>query len=167
MSYFDRTAAFGRQTRTCCDSTCRRVCPGAWSDKHKHSCIQGCPSSSVRLCHSATPTAVRVLSLHPPPLIPKGQASSPCQMEFIHSCSPADVILTKSTVRVGERRALVKITSPGFLCFSSFRSDFPPVSPSGCVSPFYVSFCCTLCINVCIHTSRHGFLHCSSACLYF
>lgn len=78
------------------------------------------PIFLLHLCHPATPTAVWVPSLHPPPLILKGQGSSPCQMEFIHSCSPTNVFLTKSAVRVGECRALGKTTSLGFLCLSSF-----------------------------------------------
>lgn len=69
-------------------------------------------------------------------------------MEFIHSCSPANVILTKSVVRVGECRALVEITSPGFLCFSSSSLN-APVSPSGCVSSFHVSFVYISRINIC------------------
>lgn len=42
-------------------------------------------SLSVRPCHSATHTALRVLSLHPPHLTLKGQSSSSRQTEFIHS----------------------------------------------------------------------------------
>lgn len=102
----------------------------------------------MHLWHSATHTAVKVLSLHPPPLL-KGQSSSPCQMEFIHSRSPTNVILTKLTVRVGECRALVKITSPRFLFFSFLNAEVPPpTSPSGCISSFHVSFCYTLSINI-------------------
>lgn len=59
-------------------------------------------SLSVRPCHSATHTALRVLSPHPPHLTLKGQNSSSRQMEFIHSCAPADIILTKFTGRLTE-----------------------------------------------------------------
>lgn len=114
-------------------------------DKHIHKCTQGYRSFSMCRFHSATHTTVRVLSLHPPPLILKGQGSSPCQIEFIHSRSSTNVILTKLTVRVGEYRE----------CQGS-----PPTSPSGCVFSFTVScFCYILCINTgkWLHTSRHGF----------
>lgn len=89
-------------------------------DKHTH-CTQLHRSFSTCRFHSATHTAVRVLSLHPPPLILKGQGSSPCQMEFIHSRSSANVILAKLTVRVGEYcECQGSLPAFPFLLFSCF-----------------------------------------------
>lgn len=51
------------------------------------------------------------------------------------------------TVRVGECRALVRITSLRFLLLSKCGGP-PPTSPSGCVSSFHVSLCYILCINI-------------------
>lgn len=92
--------------------------------RHRHTCINTNVYKGTQcLCHPATPSTVRFPSLHPhppPPLILKGQGSSLCQKEFIHSSSITNVILTKSAVRVGECHTLVKITSSGLLFFFSF-----------------------------------------------
>lgn len=69
-------------------------------------------------CHSATHTALRVLSLLlPPHLTLKGQNSSSRQMEFIHSCAPTSIILTNLTGRLTECWTL--FMSPTFCRVSS------------------------------------------------
>lgn len=62
--------------------------------------------------HSATHITMRVLSLNPPLLVLKGQGSSPCQMEFIHSCFSTNIILTEFAVRMGECSTLAEVPLP-------------------------------------------------------